>query len=397
MIFLCLIQEITFDLRIWPIMIFLFIQGLWNVIAIYRNKNVSIKMGFKVIITRLLTIIVTFLCMLPFLIFPFYHLITPSGPMKFKTTTVTWKNTAKTQPFIKTKDGTKYVTVQFWYPVSKKGENPNKKYPLVMFCHGFGMFRNSNLTMMQELASQGYIVGSIDLDYETFWSIHEDKSIHFWDLREKTELNHAKTDYETSKISKKWDHMRENDINNAIDYIIELSNKQNSKAIFHKIDIDKIAMTGHSYGGSVSASIGRSNPNVKAAIDMDGTAWGEIKKIDKDKIIDITSPYPIPILMMYSQTHDEMIKEFEKTYGNMYPNEVILAHAKEGYRAMVKGSDHFSFSDMHLNTPLSAYFSGATQTRDSRETIKVINHIMVEFLNKYLKGEDVNLKKNAVY
>lgn len=392
----CIFQIFEFDIRIWPLSVVLVIQSGFSVYSIMQKKEVKLKRNFGFIALRIMGMLGFLLLTSPFLIFPYYKLITPSGPMKFKTTTVTWKNTKDTQPFITAKDGTKYVTVQFWYPVSKNKQE-EKKYPFVLFCHGFAMFRNSNLSLMQELASHGYIVGSIDLDYETMWSVHEDKSITFFDPKEWLELKNAKSDKKVDELSVKWDHIRENDMNNAIYHILALTEQKNTNLIFQKIDTNHIAMVGHSYGGSVATSVGRDNPKVKAAINMDGTAYGEIVKFHTNSIEDNMNPYPIPILMMYSQPHYEMIPKFEKLYGDTYPNEVVLEHAKEGYLAKVKGSDHFSFSDMHLNAPLAAIASGATQTRDSKETIKVINHIILNFLDKYLKNEKVDLKKNSFY
>jgi len=406
-VFICFIgilgltKLIDLDLRILPLFLVLLIQSIWNGIDLCKKTYIPIQRKKRYMMLRILRIIGFIIVSLPFLIFPYYKQILPSGSMKVRTTTITWKNDATIQSHIHASKASKTITAQFWYPKTKHDKEEVGKtgvtYPLVVFSHGFSMFRNSNLSLFEELASNGYIVCSIDLDYESLWSVQENGKIIFQNLDELKDINAATTDESSYKVCEKWNEIRANDLNYAIDHIVSKADAKNSEEIFHKIDTKEIAMVGHSFGGASAVTVGRENNLVKAAVDMDGTAFGEIKEITKKTITEDTTPYPKPILMMFSQPHYEIIPKFEKIYGDTYPNKVILEHAKDGYSADIKGSDHFSFSDMHINAPIAAFVSGGTQTRDSRTTIKVINHTIEQFLDKYLKGKPINIQKDAIY
>jgi predicted dienelactone hydrolase len=59
--------------------------------------------------------------------------------------------------------------VEFWYPKDAEGT-----YPLVVFSHGTGSMKTSNTSTSVDLASNGYVVCSIDHPYHSLFTIGSD-------------------------------------------------------------------------------------------------------------------------------------------------------------------------------------------------------------------------------
>ena len=94
---------------------------------------------------------------------------------------------------IKTK--TENWTVQFWYPSDADG-----KYPLVIFSHGsFGTI-TSNVSLFTDLASHGYVVGSIGHTYQSFYTTDADGKTTMLDssFMHEVSIEDAKTDKQQS-------------------------------------------------------------------------------------------------------------------------------------------------------------------------------------------------------
>ena len=105
-----------------------------------------------------------FLLLLPAIIFPQYKEPKASGSYDVATATYTYTDNIRVDPY--SKDGQKrFVNVQFWYP-----KNTNEKGPLILFSHGSYGVRISNESTYRNLASNGYIVCSLDHPYQSFFT-----------------------------------------------------------------------------------------------------------------------------------------------------------------------------------------------------------------------------------
>jgi hypothetical protein len=112
-------------------------------------------------------------CILPGIIFPQFQEIAPTGGFAVGTTSITYVDSSRTETFSDTGENRK-LTVQFWYPEVQADLNT---YPLVVFSHGSFGYRGSNLSTFENLASNGYVVCSIDHSFHAFFSKHTDGSV----------------------------------------------------------------------------------------------------------------------------------------------------------------------------------------------------------------------------
>lgn len=139
-------------------------------------------------------ILLTF-SILPGVVFPQSDPLVPTGPYTVGTTSVTLVDVARVDPFSQAGENRK-LSVQFWYP---NVDNGSGDFPLAVFSHGAFGYRGSNLSTFEELASNGYVVCSIDHSYHAFFAKHADGSTTFlkniisWELdrRDAVEINKA--------------------------------------------------------------------------------------------------------------------------------------------------------------------------------------------------------------
>lgn len=352
--------------------------------TIYFIKQPKVEKEFKKL-TAVLScinrcILLTF-CILPGILFPQFNPILSTGPYAIETKSVTFVDESRIEPFSQTGEKRK-LTVQFWYPAV---EQDSKAFPLTIFSHGSFGYRGSNLSTFEELASNGYVVCSIDHSYHAFFAQHNDGSTT---LVNQNFLNDAikvtNDDYEkevTYNKAHEWLALRSSDMNFVLDKILNNEKDEISQSIYKLINPEKIGLFGHSLGGATAAQLGRERSDVDAVIVIDGTMLGEEIAFENGQAILSTDVYPIPLLNLYNDSHYEDAQPLGVAYNNLSAS----AHAIEAYDIVVRGSGHLNFTDLPLFSPALARMLGTGEV-DSRYCIETMNQIVLNFFNYTLKG-----------
>lgn len=129
----------------------------------YRTWRIVCKMIRMVLIITLAT--------MPAIVFPQYENPRTTGRFAVDTATYTFTDESRIETFVNTGEQRK-VTVEFWYPRQAEGI-----YPLIVFSHGAFGVRMSNASTFMDLASNGYVVCSIDHPYHAAGTIDADKNL----------------------------------------------------------------------------------------------------------------------------------------------------------------------------------------------------------------------------
>lgn len=328
----------------------------------------------------------------PALIFPQYKLPKITGKYEVKTVVYTYTDNSRIETFSNTGEKRK-VTVEFWYPADADG-----KYPLTVFSHGAFGIKASNTSTYTELASNGYIVCSIDHPYHSFYTKDTDGKFTMVDrsfMQEVTDVNNDVYDDETDyKLQRKWLKVRTEDMNFVMNTIIKNAKDSGSGKVYELMDTDKIGLFGHSLGGAASAQLGRDRGDVDAVINIDADLLGEYVDFEDGKFVVNSKIYPTPILSIYS---DDMKKAFASiTDPNIViPQKLISATAPKAYEVFIQGTNHMSLTDLPLVSPfLVKMISGSTkkmggvQEADKYYVIEKMNSIVLEFFDCYLKSKE---------
>ena len=322
----------------------------------------------------------------PALIFPQYKLPYVSGEYSADTASYTFTDTDGIETFTNTGENRK-LNVKFWYP-----KEANGKYPLIVFSHGAFGVKISNASTFMELASNGYVVCSIDHPFHAAGTVDTDGHLTIGSGEFRQEVMNANSDTYSEKeqfeFCSKWMDLRTDDINFVIDTILK-NTEINIAEFYQLIDKNKIGLIGHSLGGAASAQIGRERHDVGAVVDLDGTMLGESSiNINWDLVLN-EEPYALPLLNFYSEY---VIDELKATPDYVYPNKYVSSISPEAFDVCIKGSTHLNYTDLPLFSPLlanqlSGISGGSSQAHvDKYYCIETMNGLVLQFFNCYLKG-----------
>ena len=268
---------------------------------------------------------------------------------------------------------------------------------MVVFSHGAFGVRTSNTSTFNELASNGYIVASINHPYHSMYNKDTDGKVTTVDrsfLQEVLDVNNGVYDDETSfKLDHKWLKLRTDDMNFVLDTIIKNAKEQGSEQVYKHIDTAKIGLMGHSLGGAASVQLGRERNDISAVIDLDGSMIGEVLDYVDGKPIINKEIYPIPILSLYTDA-------MKQAMASVTDPSIVLAEklipdtAPNAYEVYFAGTNHFSVTDLPLFSPIlvkmingSIKKDAGGQEADKYYVIEKMNSVVLEFFDAYLKGE----------
>jgi predicted dienelactone hydrolase len=336
--------------------------------------------AFKAVLSCINGCILLTFCILPGILFPQFKPIASTGTYAVETTSVTLVDASRVDPFSETGENRK-LTIQFWYPADEEG---SEKFPLAVFSHGAFGYRGSNLSTFEDLASNGYVVCSIDHSYQAFFAQHTDGSTTLVNMDFLGDaVNITNDDYDEQTTYTKthdWLNLRTADINFVLDKILNHPDEKIPESVRSMINAEKIGLFGHSLGGAAAAHLGRERSDVDAVIDIDGTMIGEEVGFENGQTILNTEPYPVPLLNLYNDSHYEDSRQAGTAYNNLSAS----AHAKEAYDVVIRGSGHLNFTDLPLFSPALARMLGTGEV-DSRYCIETMNQIVLDFFNYTLK------------
>jgi len=356
----------------------------------------------------------------PSFLMPVFTFEKPTGPYQVGTTVMHWTDFDRKEENASEPNAYRELMVQLWYPsdateskpvepyirhvkaVTKGLENAlsfpswtldhlslinshsftnaslsndQKQYPVLIFSHGLTGFRNQNTFQVEELASHGYIVVGIDHAYDAAATVYPDgREI----LLKKNNL---------SGFSELGSHITlwVDDVTFVLDQLEQLNTQAEFK---DHIDLTRIGMFGHSYGGATAAQMLMKDSRIRAAMNMDGTLYGDPPPDDG-----FTKPY---LQMNGEQSIDRTVfensldkavaqsgksKAYYESFWEESAKRRTLALKNGGYTMTIPKTSHMSFTDFHLFSPLLS-----AKKAHPREVHQIINEVSLAFFDQYVKG-----------
>lgn len=279
-------------------------------------------------------------------------------------------------PKMATSGSDREVPVSWWLP-----EDENTKHPLVIFSHGSFGIEDSNSSLFEELASNGYIVASLGHPYHSFITSLSDGSDVYVDssfFQSVMDSQGSENLEKTREGFNEWKSIRVEDISFVLDSI--LSDEKYSS----KIDQEKIFLSGHSLGGSAALEVGRNRANaLLGIIALESPFFGDIVGIEGEKYLFSEKEYPLPVLHFYSDALWGKLDEIT-TYEM---NQKLLESNNPKYvNVHVEGSGHIGLSELSLASPfLTNLFDNGMNSKPALEKIEEINKATLEFLDRLTK------------
>jgi dienelactone hydrolase len=337
----------------------------------------------------------------------------PTGSFSVGRIGYDWIDDTRFDPFSKTKDDKRKLSIWIWYPVTLTQNAKNAKYfpdkweeiqekdsgipllqqnfktiknssfkdvplspkqstyPLIVFEPGMGNIVFNYTALAENLASQGYIVVGINPTYSSRYVVFSDGSVAYRTTKgsiPESDLTDKQMNDIGSRLLKTWT----GDMRFALNKLEKMNTEQGNIWSGH-IDLKHIGAFGHSFGGAASAKACLEDTRIKAGIDIDGYLYG-VKESPKKPFMFIMSKH--------SKKNDPYFQEFNKI------QEVYKHFKKDGYLIEIPEAAHFSFTDNAVFFSPILKGMGVYGTIKGESGLQITNYYMTAFFNKYLKNKN---------
>ena len=252
----------------------------------------------------------------------------------------------------------------------------DRPWPVVIFSPGYGAPRAVYTGLATQLASRGFVVFALDHPYESaVTQLPDGQVVGTQELLLPGERD--KIPYMVRQQA-----VRVADVRFVIDQLAHP--EALSPRLRGGIDVSKVAVIGHSFGGAASIAALSEDPRVVAAANIDGTPYGDLP--DRQ----LTRPFLL-LQSDYAETHHSEF--FINGNGKLLANMTA-----PGFHYEIKHSNHFSFTDapFFVAPPgrwLLAQVMGGG--RGPAATQQATADIVAAFLSGPLTGADADVAATA--
>ena len=268
----------------------------------------------------------------------------------------------------------------------------NGTFPVLIFSHGYNSKANGYYALLTELASQGYVIFSINHTYESTGATFPDgKEVYFnYDYAQRIEHNtwhlmqpvkeafaskqsFAKrhpivkkglTTYFVKDILERWS----NDIIDVVDQLDEW----NSQGPFQgKLNTDAIGVFGHSRGGGAAGHAHLKDSRIKAAANVDGVQWGDI----------VNTAFEQPFLYISA--------DWPESHEDLNSHAYVHKSTEVFYEAKILNTGHSNFMDIPLMIPYTGLSEAGTI--NPKKGLEITNSLLTEFFGHHLKTSELGM------
>ncbi|WKB51632.1 serine hydrolase [Eleftheria terrae] len=337
---------------------------------------------------------------------PVATLPAPTGPHAVGTAAYAWIDTSRAEDFSSRTDDRRRVLVRAWYPAARPAQGSTalapyflqpeqgprlalatgwpeqlfdrvqthsqlgaplaggtERYPVILMSHGYGYPAETYTALAEELASQGHVVLGLSHAYSSGPLVYPDGSV----LQAQVEPRRV---FGEQAVHAAWVA----DARFVLDQLAALQQQDRQHGLLTgRLDLARVGMFGHSYGGSASAALSRVDTRVRAAANLDGTF--------QDLLYGEPAAFTQPFLLASAGT----LREADPTRSAF-----LQAHAGIAYDLSLPGAGHQSFADVpliaaQLGLPLPSD-GGQPPTIDPVRALAVTRSYLVAFFEQHLRG-----------
>ena len=248
-------------------------------------------------------------------------------------------------------------------------------YPVVIMRAGGGALTTDYTTLAEDLASHGYIVVGFDAPYRTSIVVFPDKRVVTRPPAYDPEnLQSDQADRLINRLLPMWT----SDTKFVVSQLQHVNAGDPSGKFTGRLDMQRLGMFGHSFGGATALQFCHDDPRCKAGIDIDGAPYGSV----------VQEGLKQPFMFILSDHSRELSDP---------ANRHVLAHIQSIYDRLPSGqllitirrANHFSFSDQMLLK--SHYVIGLLRIfgfggLDGRRGLAITAEYVHTFFDVYLKG-----------
>src|ERR1700676_971725 len=264
------------------------------------------------------------------------------------------------------------------------GVSPQPRaYPVVIMRAGASAEVVNYTTLAEDLASHGYVVVGFDAPYRTSVVVFPDGRVLRRTPENNPELCEGQAQEQLARCVNRVLSAWTSDIAFVLDRLQQWNASDESGKFKGRLDMTRVGVFGHSFGGATAAQFCHDDSRCKAGIDIDGQPFGSV----------IQSGLHHPFLFLMSDHSDEhdpegpqIMANIQSIYDRLPPDGRLLL--------AIHGANHFLFSDdgalLKSHIVMRTLRALGVVGIDGRRQLAVTVYCVHSFFAHYLKASSAS-------
>ncbi len=264
-------------------------------------------------------------------------------------------------------------------------------YPLLIFSTGHGRVPTDYTVLMEDLASHGYVVAGIANTYSAPVVVFPGGRVAKRSAAGSVPEGWSRSD---SRAADRLVMIWASDIIFVMDQIESMENDPISP-FYGRLDIDRLGVLGHSFGGAAAAEACSIDSRCRASLDLDGSLHGDVMRAGLDQPFMYVRAEGKP---SRSQSFVAKLTRLISQSGNTAAEKAISSvyqRSSNGYQVTIQGSGHFSFTDSALLFSPIPRLVGEFGVIEGRRGLEITNSYIRAFFDRYLNNTTSPLIEGA--
>jgi dienelactone hydrolase len=271
-------------------------------------------------------------------------------------------------------------------------------WPVIIFSHGFGVSSIHYASLIQELASRGYVVLAVNHPNGGF-ALAPDGSLlqpgrDSLRARRRADLLDDSVDSTLAWLTKTWAHEGALAVRRMANFAAHAGGGGRLR-----LDTARVAMIGHSLGGAAALEACRDQTMISACVDMDGEPFGDVESfgVPKPFLVLLSQPArnTIPPKDSAEARHREEFAKMGRERDSMWTAIVARHPNVPSFIISIEGTGHMTFSDAPFQLP--SQLQGVRATLSPTEMHSLVIGYLLDFLDHFLEGKVLRLDPGFVH
>lgn len=230
-------------------------------------------------------------------------------------------------------------------------------YPVILYSHGYRLgYLQQNTSLMETLASHGYIVISVAHPYQAAATPDEQGQLVPFAIEIAPRFSQDAAFREDSLAT--WT----GDLRFVLDLLPHLNRGEIFPFFAGRLDLQRTGIAGMSFGGSAATRLCLTDTRCTALLTLDSPQYEPV----------LSQPLELPALFFAAQNSEYIRREvYEMT-------------TAPSYLITIRDSQHYDFTDLSLVSPLNSAFGFSGGIPGSR-MIAILNQYSLSFFDRHLK------------
>jgi len=256
-------------------------------------------------------------------------------------------------------------------------------YPVLVFSTGFGNLPSDYTSLIEDIASHGYVVLGITSTYSA-------PVVRFPDGRVAHHLAAASFPRGPSqaiqsagnRMVKVWAA----DVRFAVDRLAQMNSDTNSRFHGH-LDLSRVGVFGQSFGGAAAAEACSMDSRCKAAVDIDGNLFGDVlNKGLKRPFLFVLSDWTLRPPWLQKTLSSVSVKRFQQEQVQLKQEiQDTCQDSAHCWRVHIPGTRHFNFTDLAVLYSPGMRMMGYLGPVNGAKGLQETSSCVCRFFDKMLK------------